>query len=112
VTTLAEARALNEAVIHLGSDEGWAIFDSCGSDSGPLQVQGFDDEGVPDEWGWLRIWQRACSGDFVAQWAMRGIADENPREVDLIVLWNCQVHPDSVPDVMADLWPHPFDFRD
>ena len=67
--------------------------------------------GDDDFYGWLRIWQLACGGEGEALAEMGELADENPREVDLIVLWNCAIQPDAL-DVWAEWWPEPWDYND
>lgn len=71
--------------------EGWALFDSCGSADGPLQIQRFDD---PSEWTqspnpypfesdaavWVHVRTRAAAGSPLHVKALRVLEVENPAE--------------------------------
>jgi len=82
--------------------EGWAIFDSFGSDNGPWQIQRFDD---PDEWTdeagnlispiaweddcdvWMMVVSKARSGSEIHQRALDALMIGNPLEAAAIVAW-------------------------
>ena len=76
--------------------EGWDLFDSCGSLSGPLQVQTFDtpegdaaDLGGEDEIAWVLVRSQRCEHHRVA---LEILKEANPLEYERIMQWPTIVH--------------------
>lgn len=73
--------------------EGWGIFDSYGSQSGPLQIQRIDDAGDDehqfddDTDAWEFVWGRAREGSPVHARALEILLFENPMEFRAIEHW-------------------------
>lgn len=78
--------------------EGWGIFESYGSQGGPLQIQRIDEEEVFDSDGaaWDYVWRRAREEregvhqralDLVHQRALDLVKEHNPMEYAAIEHW-------------------------
>lgn len=76
--------------INIAADaEGWGVFDSYGSVSGPLQIQRCDERDTfeTDEDAWEHVWRRAQEGSAVHQAALDLVKAENPMEYRAIEHW-------------------------
>ena len=78
----------------LASKEGWDLFDSSGSENGPVQIQSFDmpEEGEAtlaggDMEAWEIVWHGAARGIAHHVKALAILADENPIELASIRKW-------------------------
>jgi len=72
---------------HVGEAWGWALFDSTGSENGCLQIQGFDEDGVPDEAGWDSAVYLAMHGSEDALDVFDQLTEHNPLELHCILHW-------------------------
>jgi hypothetical protein len=54
----------------------------------PFEIQGWDEAGTPDSYGWWRTFQLAAAGDRTAQAVMALLHDEAPSEFELICQFN------------------------
>lgn len=77
---------INEAA----EPEGWGVFDSCGSENGPWQIQRIDELEVftEDNQAWMLVWERAVvHGSPIHQAALDFVRENNPPEYDAIAAW-------------------------
>lgn len=68
--------------------EGWAIFNSFGSDNGDWQLQKVDDAEIfgADEDAWDFVCDRAEAGSKYHQAAMEFLKQNNPKEYFTIIV--------------------------
>lgn len=78
----------------MGDSEGWGVFESDGSKSGPLQIQKVDfvdEDGVPqldtEEQAWELFVRRLITSDEVALDLADVLNVDNPLELHSIINW-------------------------